>query len=93
MGTKSALGNKRQLTNQIAGKDGSRFPPFFKKTHSNHAKTQMDVWSEHLLSNKMDMLQNMVVYFTRSKLLVIFVFESLNNLPALNSPPRAWAMH
>ena len=29
MGTKSALGNKRQLTNQIAGKDASLFSPFF----------------------------------------------------------------
>ena len=29
MGTKSALGHKRQLTNQIAGKDASLFSPFF----------------------------------------------------------------
>ena len=28
MGTKSALGNKRQLTNQIAGKDASLFSSF-----------------------------------------------------------------
>ena len=28
MGTKSALGNKRQLTNQIAGKDASLFFSF-----------------------------------------------------------------
>ena len=29
LGTKSALGNKRQLTNQIAGKDALLFSPFF----------------------------------------------------------------
>ena len=35
MGTKSALGNKRQLTNQIAGKDASLFFSFFWKTQSS----------------------------------------------------------
>ena len=67
MGTKSALGNKRQLTNQIAGKDASLFFSFFWKTQSSlDTKAQMDVWNPHLLSHKMAMLQNMVVNVNKS---------------------------
>ena len=68
MGTKSALGNKRQLTNQIAGKDASLFfLLFLEDTQQSYTKAQMDVWIEHLLSNKMDMLQNMVPIMVLSK--------------------------
>ena len=59
MGTKSALGNKRQLTNQMARKDASLF---WKALSSLIKGTDgCVVWSEHLLSQKMDMLQNMVL--------------------------------
>ena len=48
MGTKSALGNKRQLTNQIAGKDASLFSLFFWKTQSSLKQRHRWMYGIHI---------------------------------------------